>query len=124
MARDRAGMDTFWACVEIAIARRSLPDSLAFARDYDARRTIRVPGVGEHVSVDFWAPVMAAYLESRDGLADCKTERDILVRLIGCLLITDFEDCSNCEQLGARALELAIAVETLRAALDDAVARN
>lgn len=40
------------------------------------------------------------------------------------MLITDFEDCSNCEQLGARALDLAIQVETLRAAIHDVVERN
>jgi hypothetical protein len=101
-------MDAFWACVELAVARRSLSDSLAFARDYDARRTIRVPGVGEHVSVDFWAPVMAAHLEALGRLDDCETERDILVRLIACLIVSDFEDFTKCPQLGARALELAI----------------
>lgn len=118
------GMDALLACSALDIVRRHIPDKLALFRDCDARRTIALPGIGSHVSVDFWAPIMVAHLEAEGRLDACEDDADVLVTLIECLLQTDFADLSKCPQLRRRSLEIAIEIETLRHVLRRHTERN
>ena len=116
--------DVVFTAITLDCVRQSIPDELSFFRDYDARCTISIPGVGEHVSVDFWAPIMAAHLEASGRISECKTEKATLLTLVDCLLETDFADFTNCPQLGDRARQIAEVVAIMRAAMDDVVERN
>ena len=104
-------MDAKYACFHLDAVRLLLPDRFARVRDYDVQQTIPVPGVGEHVSVDFWSPVMAAHMEVQgklEKLAECVTDNELLAALIDCLLESDSEDFTNAPELGERSRELAV----------------
>ena len=101
-------MKALHACIHMTAKRPSLPDALAWLRDFDMMGPIKLwDADGEtELAVDLWPPTMVAILEAAGRLEGCQDADELATALAECLLFG--HAAISGEQLARRCRELAI----------------